>query len=218
MRERAGYSARMKTTLGWVAVAMTAVAAGMGAAKEPSMTNSTPAKPPPAAAMATFAGGCFWCMEAVFEQIPGVLRVTSGYTGGRVENPDYKQVCHGGTGHAEAIRIEYDPAKTRYEQLLDVFWSAHDPTQLNRQGNDIGEQYRSVIYAHDDAQFAAAEASLRRIQAALGPGKKVVTAVERAGPFYEAEGYHQDYYRNNREAPYCRGVIAPKLKKLNLKP
>lgn len=205
----------MKASL-WCAAALALT--GPVLAKESPMERSPTTNPPPAAAQATFAGGCFWCMEAVFEQIPGVTKVTSGYTGGRIDRPTYKQVCGGGTGHAEAIRIEFDPAKTDYGKLLDVFWNAHDPTQLNRQGHDVGEQYRSVIYYHDDAQKAAAEASLKRVQTALGPARKVVTGIEPAGTFFEAEGYHQDYYRNNREAPYCRSVIQPKLRKLQLNP
>ena len=201
-----------------MAAVLAAGALAAPAAKEAAMKEATPRAAAPARALATFAGGCFWCTEAVFEQVPGVVKVTSGYTGGRVDNPDYEQVCRGGTGHAEAIRIEFDPTKVRYEQLLDVFWKAHDPTQLNRQGNDVGDQYRSAIFVHDEAQRAAAEASLRRVQTALGPRRKVVTVIEPAGVFHEAEGYHQDYYRNNRGAPYCRLLIAPKLEKLKLQP
>ncbi len=167
---------------------------------------------------ATFAGGCFWCIEAVFEQIPGVLKVTSGYTGGRVANPTYKQVCGGDTGHAEAVEIEFDPGKVTYEKLLDVFWSAHDPTTLNRQGADVGSQYRSAIFHHSDAQRKTAEASMRRLEESGRHSGPVVTTIEKAGIFYPAEDYHQDYYRANPRQGYCQAVIRPKLEKMGLKP
>jgi len=167
---------------------------------------------------AIFGGGCFWCMEAVFEQIPGVTKVTSGYTGGRVKNPDYHQVSEGDTGHAEAIKIDFDPSKVTYEKLLEVFWDAHDPTQLNRQGNDVGEQYRSVIFYEGDGQKKAAQASKEKVAASGHYAKPIVTGIEPAGIFYPAESYHQGYYRNNREQGYCQFVIRPKLEKLGLKP
>ncbi|MFH0907873.1 MAG: peptide-methionine (S)-S-oxide reductase MsrA [bacterium] len=167
---------------------------------------------------AIFGGGCFWCMEAVFEQIPGVMKVTSGYTGGRVKNPSYRDVTGGDTGHAEAIQIEFDPAQVAYGKLLEVFWAAHDPTQLNRQGNDVGEQYRSVIFYKGEAQKKAAQASKEEVAASGHYAKPIVTGIEPAGIFYPAEGYHQEYYRNNRTQPYCQFVIRPKLEKLGLKP
>lgn len=167
---------------------------------------------------AIFGGGCFWCMEAVFEQIPGVKKVTSGYTGGRVKNPSYHQVSDGDTGHAEAIKIDFDPGQVGYEKLLDVFWAAHDPTQLNRQGNDVGEQYRSVIFYEGDAQKKAAQASKEKVEASGHYTKPIVTGIEPAGIFYPAEDYHQEYYRNNRTQPYCQFVIRPKLEKLGLAP
>ncbi len=165
---------------------------------------------------ATFAGGCFWCTEAVFEQIPGVLNVESGYIGGETENPTYEQVCSGKTGHAEAIEIEYDPQMTSYEKLLDVFWHAHDPTQLNRQGNDVGTQYRSAIFYHTTAQRKAAEASLETLRASGEYTDPIVTEILPATPFYKAEEHHQDYYVNNKNQGYCQFVIRPKLKKLGL--
>lgn len=163
--------------------------------------------------LATFAGGCFWCTEAVFERLPGVKSVTSGYTGGHVANPDYKLVITSGTGHAEAIQLAFDPAKVSYERLLEVFWMAHDPTTLNRQGADVGTQYRSAIFYHSDAQKAAAEKSKAAAQKDFA--KPIVTEIVPLTQFYKAEGYHQDYYRNNPDAGYCRAVIKPKLDKLD---
>src|SRR5436309_811275 len=164
---------------------------------------------------ATFGGGCFWCMEAVFERVQGVKSVTSGYAGGSMPDPTYKQVCSDDTGHAEAIQIDFDPAKVSYEQLLEVFWAAHDPTTLNRQGADEGTQYRSVIFYYDDAQKVAAEKSKAAAQKEFGGN--VVTEIKPLAKFYPAESYHQDYYRNNTHAPYCMMVITPKLKKLEAK-
>ncbi len=161
---------------------------------------------------ATFGGGCFWCMEAVFERLPGVKSVTSGFAGGHTTNPTYEQVCTGDTGHAEVTQIEFDPVKISYEKLLDVFWQAHDPTTLNRQGADEGTQYRSVILYHDEAQKAAAEKSKAAAQKQFK--HPIVTEIVPFTKFYPAEKYHQDYYDNNRDAGYCRVVIAPKLEKL----
>ena len=166
---------------------------------------------------ATFAGGCFWCFEEIFRQQPGVVKVVSGYTGGATPNPTYRQVCSGDTGHAEAVQIVFDPQKISYEMLLDVFWTAHDPTQLNRQGADVGTQYRSAIFTHSDAQAAAAHAALAAQNKSGHFSKPVVTEIAAAGPFYPAEDYHQEYYRSNKRAPYCQMVIRPKLKKLGLK-
>lgn len=168
--------------------------------------------------IATFAGGCFWCIEAVFEQIPGVLRADSGYIGGHVEHPTYEQVCTGETGHAEAVEIEFDPALVSFEQLLDWFWQAHDPTQLNRQGHDVGTQYRSAIFYHSDAQRAAALASIERLKSSGKYSAPIVTEVVPATTFYKAEDYHQAYYVNNRRAGYCQFVIRPKLEKMGLRP
>jgi peptide-methionine (S)-S-oxide reductase len=166
--------------------------------------------------LATFGAGCFWCVEAVLEQIDGVLDVASGYMGGHVANPTYEQVCSGTTGHAEVVQVRFDPKRIRYEQLLELFWKLHDPTTLNRQGNDVGTQYRSVIFYHSEAQKSAAEASRRAEEVSGTFAGPIVTEIAPAGPFYPAEDYHQDYYRANRSQPYCRFVIRPKLEKLGL--
>jgi len=168
-------------------------------------------------ATAVFAGGCFWCTEAAFEQLAGVLDVTSGYMGGSAETANYKAVCGGDTGHAEAIRVEYDPAKISYEQLLDVFFDAHDPTQLNRQGNDIGTQYRSAIFYADDEQQRAAEAKIRELTLTRHFPRPIVTTLEPLGPFYPAEDYHQDYARLNPNQPYIQAVSYPKMCKVREK-
>lgn len=161
---------------------------------------------------ATFGGGCFWCIEAVFEQLPGVKSVVSGYAGGRKPHPTYKEVCSGATGHAEVVQIEFDPAVISYQNLLDVFWEAHDPTTLNRQGPDVGTQYRSVIFYHDESQRTAAAKSKATVAARLG--RPPVTELAPFTVFYPAENYHQDYFRNNPQQPYCRAYIKPKLDKL----
>ena len=166
-----------------------------------------------ATAIAMFGNGCFWCTEAMFQHVDGVLKVTSGYSGGAVKNPTYKQVCSGKTGHAEVVRIEYDPATVTYEELLDVFFATHDPTTLNRQGADVGTQYRSAVFTFDDAQERAAIAAIKALNESGKHRRPVVTEVTKAGPFYPAEDYHQDYFSNNSNAPYCRLVIAPKLEK-----
>lgn len=161
---------------------------------------------------ATFGGGCFWCLEAFYETFDGVKSVVSGYAGGKTENPTYKQVCTGETGHAEVVQIEYDPKKISYEELLQIFWDIHDPTTLNRQGADRGTQYRSVIYYHNEEQKRAAEKSMK---AAGGQfADPIVTELAPLPAFYVAEDYHQDYFRNNPNAPYCAAVIKPKLPKV----
>lgn len=165
---------------------------------------------------ATFAGGCFWCIEEIFRQQPGVLKVVSGYTGGETKNPTYREVCAGDTGHAEAIQIAFDPQRIAYADLLAVFWKAHDPTQLNRQGADVGTQYRSAIFTHSEAQASAARTALAAENASGRHARPLVTEIVPAAEFYPAEDYHQEYYRNNRRAPYCRAVIQPKLKKLGV--
>ncbi|MCJ0741376.1 peptide-methionine (S)-S-oxide reductase MsrA [Pedobacter montanisoli] len=163
---------------------------------------------------ATFGMGCFWCTEAVFQRLNGVTNVRSGYEGGQVPNPTYDEVCTGTTGHAEVIEMQYDPAKISYEELLEVFWKTHDPTTLNRQGADVGTQYRSVVFYHNEQQKALAEKYKALLNKENAFGKPVVTTIEKAEPFYVAENYHQDYYRRNGEQPYCRLVILPKLEKL----
>ncbi|SOB86660.1 peptide-methionine (S)-S-oxide reductase [Sphingomonas guangdongensis] len=163
--------------------------------------------------VATFAGGCFWCTEAVFKDVIGVEKVESGYIGGHVANPTYKQVCGGDTGHAEAIRLTYDPAQVSYHDLLDIFFATHDPTQLNRQGNDVGTQYRSAIFPHDAEQEGAARAAIDR-NGESWPAK-IVTTIEPLADWYTAEDYHQDYWEGEGQRnPYCLAVIPPKLQKL----
>ena len=170
----------------------------------------------PSLEKATFGGGCFWCLEAVFERIDGVKSVVSGYAGGTTANPTYKQVCTGSTGHAEVVQIEYDPKVVTYEHLLEVFWVSHDPTTLNRQGADVGTQYRSVIFYNDDAQKTTAEKSKRALAASETYPGPIVTEIRPFATFYKAEDYHQGYFDNNPNAPYCTFVIRPKLKKLKL--
>lgn len=161
--------------------------------------------------LATLGGGCFWCTEALFQMLPGVISVTSGYAGGHTENPTYEQVCTGKTGHAEVIQIEFDPRKVSYEKILEAFWEAHDPTTLNQQGADVGTQYRSIILYHDAAQKAAAEKSKAAAQKNFF--RPIVTEIVPFTKFYKGEGYHQNYYRNNPNQGYCRAVIRPKVEK-----
>ncbi len=165
-------------------------------------------------AKATFAGGCFWCTEAVYAEIKGVKRVTSGYIGGQVPNPTYKDVCTGLTGHAEAVEIEYDPAQVSFTKLLEVFFATHDPTTKNRQGADVGTQYRSGVFYHDDEQKRVAEDVIKRLDEAKVYPAKIVTEVTKASTFYPAEDYHQDYFANNPFQPYCQAVVSPKVDKV----
>ncbi len=164
-------------------------------------------------ATATFGAGCFWCTEAVFSELRGVEKVESGYSGGTVPNPTYEQVCTGNTGHAEVAQITFDPNQISYEDLLRIFFTVHDPTLLNRQGGDIGEQYRSVIFYSDEQQKRAAERVIKEITDAKIWDKPIVTQLSPAKPFYRAEDYHQEYFANNPNQPYCRIVIAPKVAK-----
>jgi len=167
--------------------------------------------------LATLGGGCFWCLEAVYTRLDGVLSVESGYMGGRVEDPSYEQVCTGETGHAEVVQITFDPEVVTYGDILDVFFAIHDPTTRDRQGNDVGPQYRSVIFYHPEEQQAASEAAIRALEALGGQGGSVVTEVQPAHTFYRAEDYHQDYFRNNPRQPYCAFVVAPKVNKFRRK-
>ncbi len=165
----------------------------------------------------TLGGGCFWCTEAVMERLDGVKEVVSGYMGGHIENPTYEQVCTKGTGHAEVIRVAFDPAKITLDEILDVFWQAHDPTTLNQQGNDFGPQYRSVIFYNSPEQKATAEASMKKLDESKKYPDPAVTEIAAASTFWEAEDYHQNYYELNKDKnPYCRIVISPKLKKLGM--
>ena len=163
--------------------------------------------------VATFAAGCFWCIEAQFLQLNGVSKVKSGYIGGHVDNPTYEQVCNGDTGHAEAINIHYDPNVISYDELLAAFWQSHDPTQLNRQGNDIGTQYRSAIFYHNEEQKQKAETYKDKLNKEHIYSSPIVTEISAYGTFYPAEAYHQDYYNNNKNQGYCMFVIQPKLEK-----
>ena len=189
----------------------------LGPAMNATATSAAPSATPAAAtpASAYFGGGCFWCLEAYFETLPGVLAVVSGYAGGRTAQPTYREVCAGTTGHAEVVRIDFDPARTTYEALLEKFWLVHDPTSLDRQGPDEGPQYRSIILYADEAQCRAAEQAREALQQRLAD--RVVTEIVPLEKFHEAEEYHQDYYRRNPGQGYCRMVIAPKLRKLGVR-
>ena len=200
----------MNKVIGFVllsSLALLGYAAPLISNESASLMNTNPA-------VVMFGSGCFWCSEAVFQRIPGVISVKSGYSGGKIKNPTYKQVCAGDTGHAEVIQISYDPQQVSYENLLDTFWLSHDPTTLNRQGADIGTQYRSVIFYYDDIQKNAAEKSRLSLDKSGKLKDPVVTQIVPAGEFYPAEDYHVDYFNKNPSAPYCRFIIAPKLEKL----
>ena len=162
---------------------------------------------------ATFGSGCFWCTEAIFLNVEGVDKVESGYEGGKVKNPTYKEVCSGFTGHAEVVQLTFNPTVVSYDQLLEVFWKTHDPTTLNQQGADIGPQYRSVIFYHDEKQKEKAEFYKKRLEEEKAFDRPIVTEISPATTFYKAEDYHQNYYNLNSSAPYCSYVIQPKLEK-----
>lgn len=178
------------------------------------METATLAKSPARNAITTLAGGCFWCTEAIFKRLKGVKSVEPGYSGGQLKNPTYEQVCSGTTGHAEAIQIEFDPKEISYEKLLEVFFALHDPTTLNRQGNDAGTQYRSAIFYHSNEQKKAAENTIEKLEESEKYEDKIVTEIVPYENFYKAENYHKSYFENNRLAPYCQLVIDPKIKKL----
>lgn len=163
---------------------------------------------------ATFGAGCFWGVEYVFRRVPGVVDVQAGYSGGRIANPSYEQVCYQNTGHAEVAQVAFDPERVTFEQLLEIFWAMHDPTQVDRQGPDIGDQYRSVIFTHTDEQRATAEASLLRAQTRFD--KPIATQIEPLDVFYPAEDYHQAYYEKNGHTPYCHVVPVKELERLGL--
>lgn len=167
--------------------------------------------------LATLAGGCFWCLEAVFEQLRGISKVTSGYSGGRVPNPTYQAVCTGTTGHAEVVQVEFDPDEIAYRDLLGVFFALHDPTTLDRQGGDVGAQYRSAIFYHNDEQRRTAEEVVKELEAEHVFDDPIVTKIEPLVAFYPAEEYHREYYKRNPNQPYCRAVIAPKVAKMRTK-
>lgn len=161
---------------------------------------------------AVLGGGCFWCTEAIYKRVKGVTKVEPGYAGGHLPDPTYQQVCDGNTGHAEVIRVEFDPQVIRYADILEIFWQAHDPTTLNRQGNDVGPQYRSIILTGSEEQRQAAEESLKEAQASGMFREPIVTEIQPLGAFYPAEDYHLDYFANNPNQPYCRMIISPKVK------
>ena len=162
---------------------------------------------------ATLAGGCFWCLEAVFDDVKGVHGVESGYAGGALANPSYREVCNGNTGHAEVVQVHFDPNVVSYRDLLNVFFAIHDPTTLNRQGGDVGTQYRSAIFYHDDEQKVIAEELIKELNAQKIWDKPIVTQVEKLDKFYMAEDYHQEYFANNPYQPYCMAVVSPKVSK-----
>lgn len=164
--------------------------------------------------IATFGAGCFWCVEAVFQSLVGVDTVISGYMGGKIPNPTYREICTGKTGHAEVVQIKYDPSQVSYSKLLEIFWQTHDPTTLNRQGADVGTQYRSAIFYHDLEQQELAVLIKSKLEQAKAFDKPIVTEIVAASTFYPAEEYHQNYYRLNEQAPYCQFVIRPKMDKL----
>ena len=182
-----------------------------GRAAEPTSPVNTTNK----SELATIGGGCFWCLEATFELLPGVKSVVNGYAGGQKENPTYEEVCSKTTGHAEVVQIEYDPQVVSYEKLLEMFWEIHEPTTLNRQGNDSGPQYRSVIFYHNETQKQVAEKS--KAEAQKQWGGRIVTEIVPLKKFYRAENYHQDYFRNHPEQGYCQMVIRPKVNKVEKK-
>lgn len=163
--------------------------------------------------LATFGSGCFWCTEAIFQRIDGVEKVESGYSGGKVKNPTYKEICSGLTGHAEVIQVTYNPEKVSYEALLEIFWKTHDPTTLNRQGNDAGTQYRSVIFYHNEDQKRLAEEYRQKLSVEQVFDQPIVTEISPLSTFYKAEDYHQNYFDSNHNAPYCAVIIQPKLEK-----
>jgi len=167
--------------------------------------------------LATFGGGCFWCTEAIYQEVAGVQSVTSGYAGGHTENPTYKEVCTGQTGHAEAVQIAFDPGQVSYRDLLTIFFFTHDPTTLNRQGADVGTQYRSAIFTHDDEQNEIANALKAELDACGEFAGPIVTQIDPLTTFYPAENYHRNYYRLNDSQPYCQAVIRPKLEKFRQK-
>lgn len=202
----------MRILIAWIGLSV--LVAGSCSGQPPTAQTQSEAmeKIPEGLKVATFGGGCFWCTEAIFEELRGVYRVVSGYSGGHVPYPTYEQVCSGTTGHAEVVQVWYHPDEISYEDLVKVFFATHDPTTLNRQGNDVGTQYRSVIFYHDDDQKATAE----RLKAEFAPtlwDRPIVTEISAFDAFYPAEDYHQEYFRNNPNQPYCRIVISPKVRK-----
>lgn len=205
----------MRTALSIVTIAFSIFAS---CAQNPSSSiktnmNNNNTAAPATTDTATFANGCFWCTEAIFEELNGVISATSGYTGGQTINPTYKEVCSGITGHAECLQIIYDPSKISFDELLEVFWQTHDPTTLNRQGADVGTQYRSVVFYHNEEQRSKAAKYKAELDKSGAFDKPIVTTLEPFKVFYAAEAYHQNYYNNNGSQGYCQFVIRPKVEK-----
>ncbi len=207
----------MRLSIFSLAICVMVFSTSCGQKKESTMTADNSMKAQPASsgnlATATFGSGCFWCTEAIFQNVDGVLKVESGYMGGTVENPSYREVCTGQTGHAEVIQLTYDPTKVTYDELLEMFWQTHDPTTLNRQGADVGTQYRSVVFYHNAEQKKLAEFYKTKLEEEKVFDNPIVTEITPASAFYKAEDYHQNYYNLNSNAPYCTYVIQPKLEK-----
>lgn len=207
----------MKNLLAITFITMLAASCNPATNSAQKMTTSTNTEPVPSGRteIATLGGGCFWCVEAVYQELRGVLKVESGYTGGRISNPTYREVCSGMTGHAEVVQVTFDPAQVSYADVLRVFFTVHDPTTLNRQGNDVGTQYRSVIYYHSEQQRETAEAIKKEASEAWDD--PIVTEISALETFYKAEEYHQNYYRDNPNQGYCSYIITPKVKKFREK-
>jgi peptide-methionine (S)-S-oxide reductase len=204
----------MKYSFASVALVLCFFGSSCGQRNNQTSVNAMSNQPiPEGSQLATFGSGCFWCTEAIFLDVKGVLKVQSGYSGGTVPNPTYKQVCTGTTGHAEVVQITYDPSVITYDELLEIFWHTHDPTTLNRQGNDVGTQYRSVIFYHNEDQRKRAEYYKQKLNEERVYDNPVVTEIVPFKAFYVAEDYHQNYYALNSNAPYCTFVIQPKVEK-----
>lgn len=205
----------MKTFIQTSLLALGTLLSCASPAKENNHMTQQETTPTPQAGLEviTFGAGCFWCVEAVFQQVEGVTKVQSGYMGGKIKNPTYREVCSGLTGHAEVCQVTYDPKKVSVPELLEVFWKTHDPTTLNRQGADVGTQYRSAVFYHNDEQRRLAEAYKKKLDESGAFANRIVTEISPASAFYVAEDYHQNYYNENGEAPYCQFVIKPKLEK-----
>jgi peptide-methionine (S)-S-oxide reductase len=211
----------MKSSLALMLLSALAIACGAGQHETTKAASAMQTVPNPSPApsgqteIATLGGGCFWCVEAVYQELQGVLKVESGYSGGHIDNPTYREVCSGLTGHAEVIQVTFDPAQVSFQDVLRVFFTVHDPTTLNRQGNDTGTQYRSVIYYHSEAQQKAAEEMVKEAQSAWD--NPIVTEIAAFEKFYKAEDYHQNYYKDNPNQGYCSFIITPKVKKFREK-
>jgi peptide-methionine (S)-S-oxide reductase len=208
------FAKRFLPLVGMVLGSCVVVYVGGSFAMSETSKTAEPAEPPAEMELATFGNGCFWCTEAVFQRLKGVNSVVSGYSGGSVKNPTYQQVCTGTTGHAEVLQVTYDPKEISYEDLLAVFFHTHDPTTKDRQGNDFGPQYRSVIFYHSDKQKKLAEENKKKLDASGLFPAPIVTEIVPFSMFYRAENYHQNYYNEHKQQPYCRAVIGPKLEKL----